>query len=95
VSLTAENVRERLSFRSSRAHHSGLRLIRRVVSLASMITCSLLKGTINESTVLERFDQLGSSREDRAIVGGERGVTILQLAFHCSFRHLAGSLLAR
>jgi hypothetical protein len=29
----------------------------------------------------ERLDQLGDSREDRAIVGGERGVTILQPAF--------------
>jgi hypothetical protein len=30
---------------------------------------------------LERFDQLGDSREYRTVVGGERGVTILQPAF--------------
>jgi hypothetical protein len=31
--------------------------------------------------------QLGDSREDRAIVGGERGITILQSAFDGFLRH--------
>jgi hypothetical protein len=36
---------------------------------------------------LERFDQLGDDRENRAIVGCERGVTILKPAFDCFLRH--------
>jgi hypothetical protein len=39
---------------------------------------------------LERFDQLGDSREDRAFVGGECGVTILQPAFDRLIWHSAG-----
>ena len=35
---------------------------------------------------LERFYQSGDSREDRAVVGGEPGVTILQPAFDGSVR---------
>jgi hypothetical protein len=35
----------------------------------------------------EGVDQLGDSREDRAIVGSERGVTILQPGFDRSVRH--------